>query len=509
MLLPILIFIPFFGGFLCIFFNKRHIQFSHYIALISMGLVFILSFILLFQNVNLTTTGCTQNICYWSSEYFIPWISKFGISFHLAVDRLSILMLNLTGILGLISIIFSLGKIKKNIGLFYLSLLWTLGSAIGIFISIDLFLFFCFWEFSIFPIYFLVVMWGHKENNRLDCFQRIFSANKFFVYSQISGLILLFSILVLVYTHYMYNHNLTFDYISLCNTKMSILLESFIMFGFFLAFAIKVPLVPFHGWLPDFHTYSPITGSVDLSGILLKTSLYALMRFNFPLFPHATKIFSPIIMWLGVITIFYGAIVSFLQNNIRRFIAYTSISHMGFSIIAIYSINQLAYQGAIVQIISYSLSTSALFLLSGKLFSSTATFNMNEMGGLWSNLKWISGFFLFFSVANLGIPGTGNFVGEFMILMGCFSSQSVIASFSAFSLVISALCSLMIVQRVYFGPMNKRFFVPILKEISISDFWVFIFLWILLLLIGFYPKIILDISRSSLCNIHKIFSNFI
>ncbi|AAO26888.1 NADH dehydrogenase subunit 4 [Buchnera aphidicola str. Bp (Baizongia pistaciae)] len=508
MLLPMLVSIPFFGGFLCLLFNQKNAKISYYLALTSMALVFILSLILLFNTINVIVSSISNSS--WSFEYIVPWIEKFGISFHLAVDRLSILMLNLTSILGLVSVFCSWKKVQKNIGLFYFGLLWTLGSIIGIFISVDLFLFFCFWELSVLPTYFLMIMWGYKDNDRKFYYNNIFSANKFFIYSQISGLVLLLSTLVLVYTHYIYDHILTFDYDVLKHTSMNIVLESCIMLGFFLAFAIKIPIVPFHSWLPDFHCYSPVIGVVDISGILLKTSIYALMRFNIPLFPHSTEIFSSIIMFFGIITIFYGAIVSLFQNNIKRFIAYVSISHMGFILIAIYSINQVAYQGAIIQLISYSLSTAALFLLSGHVFKSISTFDIDKMGGLWSKLRWIPGFLLIFSIINLGVPGTGNFVGEFMIFMGCFNSHLMIVILSIFSLILLALCSLMFVQKICFGPINNRYdFLCDLNVMTICDFLIFVFLLVLILIIGLYPNIIIDVSYSPLCSIRNIFSNFI
>ncbi|XBC39880.1 MAG: NADH-quinone oxidoreductase subunit M [Buchnera aphidicola (Chaetogeoica yunlongensis)] len=503
MLLPILLIIPFFSGILCLFMNNKYVNFSYYLSLISMTIVFILSLILFYQCFYIDYSNSLTH--HWNVEYIIPWISRLGISFYLAVDRLSILMLNLTSVLGLISIFCSFDQIRRNIGMFYFSLLWTIGSMIGIFISIDLFLFFCFWELSILPIYFLVVMWGYGNNNEKVCLKRIHSANKFFIYSQISGLILLFSILALVYTNYTYNNFFTFNYEILCKAKIPILLESCIMFCFFLAFAIKIPIVPFHGWLPDFHVYSPIMGSVDLSGILLKTGIYALMRFNLPLFPHATVRFSFVIICLGIITIFYGIFVSYFQDNIKRFIAYISISHMGFVIISIYSINQLSYQGGILLVITCSLSTSALFLLSGQLFKNLGTFKISKMGGLWSKLKWIPGFFFFFIVSNFGIPGTGNFSGELMTLMGCFKFFPVIVGILSISLIFSALCSLTVVQRIYFGVMNKNNLVFISNRVIVKNFFVFLFLSILILIIGFYPKIIFDVSYSSLCNIHEIF----
>ncbi|XBC44516.1 MAG: NADH-quinone oxidoreductase subunit M [Buchnera aphidicola (Schlechtendalia peitan)] len=507
MLLPIFIMIPFFGGILCWMFEKYNIKISHYIALMIMSIMLILSVALSLYNSQIVFPRMYDP--YWDFEYNSPWISRFGITFHLAADGLSVIMLILTSFLGIISILSSWNNIEKNIGFFYLNLLWILSFSIGIFLSIDLFLFFFFWEIIIFPIYFMMVLWGYKVKNKPMCVNRNFFANKFFMYSQCSGLILLCSILFLVHSNYVSTHILSFDYDVLRNISLNPFLETCIMLGFFLAFCIKIPIVPFHSWLPDFHTYSPITGSLDISGILLKPAVYALLRFNIVLFPHSSYIYSNIFMWCGVITIFYSACVSFSQTDIKRLIAYMSISHMGFVLIAIYSFNKIAYQGIIVHTISYALSTSALYYLIGRLFKYTRTRDMRSMGGLWSDIIWIPGFSLCFAVANLGIPGTGNFVGEFMILLGTFFNHSVLVCIVAFSLIISALCSLVMIQKTYFGLCSQNRNSILIQDISIIEIIIPTILLVVLIFIGLYPNIILNIFEFSLNNIQTIFLNSI
>ncbi|XBC38329.1 MAG: NADH-quinone oxidoreductase subunit M [Buchnera aphidicola (Floraphis choui)] len=507
MLLPIFIMIPFLGGICCWFFDQYNVKISHYVALFSMSIVLILSISLLFYD--LTAYISSLHASYWNIEYEMSWMPQFGITFHLAADGLSILMLVLTSILGIISIFCAWDKIKNKIGFFYLNLLWILSFSMGIFLSVDLFLFFFFWEIVIFPAYFLMILWGYKVDGQSLCLKRYTAANKFFMYSQCSGLILLFSILILVYSCYTSTHVLSFSYDVLHNTDLNFFLETCIMLGFFLAFSIKVPIVPFHGWFSDFHTYSPILGSLDISGILLKTAIYGLLRFNIDLFPRSSAIFSNFFIFLGVVTIFYTALAAFSQKDIKRLIAYTSISHTGFILIAIYSANQIAYQGIIIQIFSYALSTSALYYLIGQLFQYTYTRDMTKMGGLWSNINWIPGFFLFFSVANLGMPGTGNFVGEFMILLGAFDSNTLLISIVSFSLIISALCSLIMVQKTFFGPITKHNNVVVVRNISFSEIIILVLLLLTLILIGLYPSIILNISEHPLNNIRTIFSNFI
>ncbi|XBC39377.1 MAG: NADH-quinone oxidoreductase subunit M [Buchnera aphidicola (Nurudea shiraii)] len=507
MILPIFIIIPFLGGIICWSLDQYGIKISHYIALIFSSILFLLSFSLLFYDLTIFVSHSYESC--WNFEYEIPWMPRFGISFHLAADSLSILMLVLTSFLGIVSILCSWNKIKKKIGFFYLNLLWILSFSIGIFLSVDLFLFFFFWEIIIFPLYFSVILWGYKIDNKSTCLKRYSAANKFFVYSQLSGLILLFSILLLVYSCYMSTNVLSFNYDILKHVSLNLCMETYIMIGFFLAFSIKIPIVPFHSWLPDFHTYSPILGSLDISGILLKTAIYSLLRFNIVLFPHASANFSFAFMCLGVVTIFYSIFVAFSQTDIKRLIAYMSISHTGMSLIAIFSASQIAYQGVIIHLISYAISTSALYCLVGQLFERTYTRDMNNMGGLWSKINWIPSFSLFFSIASLGIPGTGNFVGEFMIFLGAFSNNMLLVIISSFSLVFTALCALIMIQRTYFGSCFQQDIIVNLKPVSFREIFILILLLIILLLIGVFPSTILRISEIPLNNIRTVFFNFI
>lgn len=234
-------------------------------------------------------------------EYIRAWIPQFGISIHLALDGLSLLMVVLTALLSLLAVLSSWNEISQKQGLFHLNLMWILGSVIGLFIAIDLFLFFFFWEMMLVPMYFLIALWGHKGDDHQT---RIAAATKFFIYTQASGLVMLVAILGLVLTCFHATGSWTFNYNQLLNTPMSRSMEYWLMLGFFIAFAVKMPVVPLHGWLPDAHAAAPTAGSVDLSGILLKTAAYGLLRFSLPLFPNASAEFAPVAMWLGVVGIF-------------------------------------------------------------------------------------------------------------------------------------------------------------------------------------------------------------
>ena len=498
MLLPWLIVIPFVGGLLCWLAERLGAKVPRWIALVTMALTLVLSLQLWMQGgYSLTqASGLPQ----WQSSFIVSWIPRFGINFHLAIDGLSLLMVVLTGLLGLMAVLCSWNEIEKYQGFFHLNLMWILGGVIGVFLSIDMFLFFFFWEMMLVPMYFLIALWGHKAS---DGKTRITAATKFFIYTQSSGLIMLIAILALVFVHYNATGVWTFSYEELLKTPMSHNVEYLLMLGFFIAFAVKMPVVPLHGWLPDAHSQAPTAGSVDLAGILLKTAAYGLLRFSLPLFPQASAEFAPIAMWLGIIGIFYGAWMAFSQTDIKRLIAYTSISHMGFVLIAIYTGSQLAFQGAVVQMIAHGLSAAALFILCGQLYERLHTRDMRQMGGLWSRIKWIPGLSLFFAVANLGMPGTGNFAGEFMILTGSFQVVPVIIVIATFGLVFASVYSLIMMQRAYYGEAKSKAPLP---GMSAREFIMIMVLVVLLVLLGVYPQPILDTSHAAMSNIQQWFT---
>ncbi|MDF3008989.1 MAG: NADH:ubiquinone oxidoreductase subunit, partial [Enterobacter kobei] len=325
------------------------------------------------------------------------------------------------------------------------------------------FLFFFFWEMMLVPMYFLIALWGHKAS---DGKTRITAATKFFIYTQASGLVMLIAILALVFVHYNATGVWTFSYEQLLNTPMSHGVEYLLMLGFFIAFAVKMPVVPLHGWL-----------------------------------------FAPIAMWLGVIGIFYGAWMAFAQTDIKRLIAYTSVSHMGFVLIAIYTGSQLAYQGAVIQMIAHGLSAAGMFIICGQLYERLHTRDMRMMGGLWSKIKWLPALSMFFAVATLGMPGTGNFVGEFMILFGSYQVVPLITVISTFGLVFASVYSLAMLHRAFFGKAKSEIASKELPGMSLRELFIILLLVVLLVLLGFYPQPILDTSHSAMSNIQQWFVN--
>ena len=495
MLLPWLILIPFIGGFLCWQTERFGVKVPRWIALITMGLTLVLGLQLWMQGGYSLTQSA--GIPQWQSEFVLPWIPRFGISIHLAIDGLSLLMVVLTGLLGVLAVLCSWREIEKYQGFFHLNLMWILGGVIGVFLAIDMFLFFFFWEMMLVPMYFLIALWGHKAS---DGKTRITAATKFFIYTQASGLVMLIAILALAFVHFNATGVWTFNYEDLLKTPMSHGVEYLLMLGFFIAFAVKMPVVPLHGWLPDAHSQAPTAGSVDLAGILLKTAAYGLLRFALPLFPNASAEFAPIAMWLGVIGIFYGAWMAFAQTDIKRLIAYTSVSHMGFVLIGIYSGSQLALQGAVIQMLAHGVSAAALFILSGQLYERLHTRDMREMGGLWSKIAYLPAISLFFAAASLGLPGTGNFVGEFLILIGSFASFPWVTAIATTGLVFGSVYSLIMIHRAYFGPSKSD---AVLAGMDARELIMVLGLAVLLVFIGVYPQPFLDTSAATMHGVQQ------
>jgi NADH-quinone oxidoreductase subunit M len=289
------------------------------------------------------------------------------------MDGLSLLLVLLTVLLGLMAVVASWSEIRERVGFFHFNLLWVLAGIVGVFLALDLFLFYVFWEMMLVPMYFLIGIWGHES--------RIYAAIKFFIFTQASSLLMLLAIVTLFFLHHQQFGVYTFDYIALLGTPLGPGMAMWLMLGFFVAFAVKLPVVPFHTWLPDAHTEAPTAGSVILAGLLLKTGAYGLLRFVVPLFPEAARAFAPAAMVLGVIGILYGAVLAFAQTDLKRLVAYTSISHLGFVVLGIFAWNEWALQGAVMQMICHGLSTGALFILVGALQERLQTRDMGRMGG--------------------------------------------------------------------------------------------------------------------------------
>lgn len=498
MLLLFLVFIPFFAGLLCCLFGHINVWFPRWIALCGMSIVLVIT-IFLWKIEYFTLIDVSLNCSFpqWKLEYIYSWIPRFGINLHLALDGLSLLMVMLSAFLGCISILCSWCEIKKYQGYFYCNLLWIVGGSIGVFLSIDMFLFFFFWEITLIPMYFLISLWGHREFSRKSC---IYVATKFFIYTQFSGLFMLISIITLVLINYKLNGIWSFNYQDLLHVKLSKNVEYLLMLGFFCAFAIKMPIVPLHSWMPDVHSKAPTSGAIDIVGVLLKTAVYGFFRFSLPLFPDSSKSFAFVAMFLGLLNIFYGAWMAFIQTDIKRLIAYSSISHMGFVLLAIYSVNQLSYQGAVIQMIAHSISMSGMFILCGQLYDRLHTRDMRLMGGLWNSVNLIPAFFICFSVAMLGLPGTGNFVGEITILFGSFQVAPIITTIAVFGIIFTSVYSLIAIQRVCYGVSIMKS-CKSLKNMSFREKFIIIILLLCTFYLGIFPQCILNTSYTTMQDI--------
>jgi len=440
---------------------------------------------------------------YSSTEQWIElvkwnWIPQLGIAFELGADGLSLLFLWLTVLLGIFSIAASWDEIQERAGFFHFNIMLILAGIIGVFTALDLFLFYFFWELMLVPMYFLISIWGHEN--------RVYAAIKFFIFTQAGGLFMLISIAGIYIIHGRTTGQYTFDYIQFLNAPLTSSFSIWLMLGFFLAFAVKLPMVPIHTWLPDAHTEAPTAGSVILAGLLLKTGAYGILRFVLPLFPKAASEIALIAMILGVIGILYGAILAFAQRDVKRLVAYTSISHLGFVLLAIFSGNMLALQGAIIIILAHGFSTGGLFIIVGALQERIHTRDMNQMGGLWAVAPRMGGVSLFLALASLGLPGLGNFVGEFLVLMGTYQVNPVLSAIASIGFILSSIYSLWFIYKVFHGPLvqNRQ-----ITDLGLREMTVMVFVMAAIVWLGIYPGPMLDSAKPALKGIQSKFISMI
>lgn len=480
MILLYLILILMVGGIFAWITGKRNPLLSRIISLVTVIIDFVLVVILFFQY----GTHVEKE---WMIEFTTNWVPRYGIGIHLALDGLSLLMLILTFFIGILAVLISWKEITSNTGFFHFNILWILSGITGVFLSIDLFLFYFFWEVMLIPMYFLIGIWGHEN--------RIYASFKFFIFTQASGLLMFLAIIGLYLVHGNNTGTYTFDYQQLLGTTMLPSVELILMAGFLVAFLVKLPAFPFHNWLPDAHTEAPTAGSLILASLMLKTGAYGLIRFAIPLFPNASATFAPVGMTLGVIGILYGAKLAFAQTDFKRLVAYTSVSHMGFIILGVYAFNELAYQGVVMQMIAHGISTGALFIIVGQLHERLNTHDLSRMGGLWEQIPAMGAMGLIFSMASLGLPGLGNFVAEFLTLLGTFKTSIIFASLASAGLIAATIYSLRIVQKVFFGKKNSE---TDIKDLSIRESIVLGALVIAILFTGLFPQPLIDTAKPAI-----------
>ncbi len=484
MTLVLLILLPLVGGVAVWFVGRRNADvcrwFSLAIVLAEFALVLRL-WARHFHTVELGSGGP------WLEIFERAWIPELGINFILAIDGLSLLMVVLTAFIGVMAVLVSWREIEERVGIYFACLLWVLAGITGVFMALDLFLFYFFWEVMLIPMYFLIGVWGHER--------RIYAAVKFFIFTLAGGLLMLVSILALYFTHGASTGVYTFNYTELLGTPMDSPAAFWIMLGFFVAFAVKLPAVPIHNWLPDAHTEAPTAGSLILAALLLKTGAYGLIRFVVPLFPEASATMVPWALWLGVFGIIYGAILAFGQTDLKRLVAYTSVSHMGFVLIGIYSWNQLSLQGTVMQMICHGISTGSLFMIVGMLYDRIHTRDVTKMGGLWRAAPRLGGVAMIFAMASLGLPGTGNFIGEFLVIFGAFPVNVAVTVVALIGIVAATVYSLRIIQTTFHGPATMDFEIADMnsREMLMMTPMILIIVWL-----GLWPSTVIATFEPSL-----------
>ena len=414
----------------------------------------------------------------------IPWIASLGINYHLGIDGISLLLIVLTTILTPLAILASWKSITTGIKGYFISMLLLEVGMVGVFCALDLFLFYVFWEVMLVPMYFLIGLWGGPR--------RLYAAIKFVLFTMFGSLLMLVGIIYILFEYQRYSGVFSFDMLKIISELPLAYNQQLWLFGAFaLAFAIKVPMFPFHTWLPDAHVEAPTAGSVILAGVLLKMGTYGFIRICLPLFPEATVAFLPLICVLSLIAIVYGALVAMVQKDVKSLVAFSSVSHMGFIMLGLFALNIEGIEGAVMQMINHGISTGALFLLVGMIYERRHTRLIEDFGGIAKVMPFYSAIFMIVTLSSIGLPLTNGFVGEFLILLGVFRANTIYGIIAASGVILSACYMLWMYQRVIYGkvtnPENEK-----LTDLSLREKVILIPLVLLIFWIGIYPKPFFD-----------------
>jgi len=440
MLLTFVVFIPLLGaGFLALLprSNERLIRDSAF----AVALLDLLVCLALLASFNYGVEGFDPSL---SESY--AWVPALGVTYSLDVDGLSLVLVALTCLLSAVSVLCSFSQITDRVKEYYFLLLLLQTGMLGTFLASDLFLFFAFWELMLVPMYFLIGVWGHG--------QRIYASIKFFLYTAFGSALMLIAILWIYFAAWDVNGSPSFaleTFYQLTTTRTA---QIWLFAAFFLAFAIKMPLFPFHTWLPYAHTEAPTAGSVILAGVLLKTGVYGFLRFALPMFPEGAAFFAPLIMLLSLIDIVYGALVAMAQRDVKRLIAYSSVSHMGMLMVGILAFNVEGIEGGIIQMINHGLSTGGLFLIVGMIYERRHTREVSEFGGLAKVMPVYAAYFMIIMLSSVGLPGLNGFIGEFLILLGLMKWSILCTVIAATGVILGACYMLWVYQKMMFGPIQ-------------------------------------------------------
>ncbi len=412
------------------------------------------------------------------------WIPQFGISYHLGLDGISLFLVVLTTLLIALSLVYSGGGdigYRPREFCFFMLVLET--GLLGALLAVDLFMFYVFWEVMLIPMYFLIGIWGHGR--------KIYAAFKFILFTMLGSIMMLVAILYLVHLAHLQSGALSFDLPSLYSVRLTPTEARWLFAGFAIAFAVKVPMWPIHTWLPDAHTEAPTAGSVILAGVMLKMGTYGFVRFAIPLFPAIALEATPLFMALAVVGIIYGALVAMVQPDLKRLVAYSSVSHLGFVMLGIFALNPQGVEGAIYQMLNHGLSTGALFLLVGMIYLRRHTREISEFGGLWHRIPIFAAIFMFVMLSSIGLPGLNGFIGEFLIMLGAYLKLRLAVVFAVFGVILGALYMLYAYERVMFGPITKAVN-ETLTDLSWREIGVMVPLIALMLFMGLYPRPLLN-----------------
>jgi NADH-quinone oxidoreductase subunit M len=423
--------------------------------------------------------------------YTHEWVPRIGISFHLACDGLSLLFVILTAGIGFAALAAPQGASTHHEGLFHANILWTVAGIIGVFLAFDLFLFYVFWELMLIPMYFLILLWGQGSPRSAGI--------KFIIFTQVSGLFMLLAILILYFNAGAATGVYSFDYNRLVMHGGPSRVLWWAMIAFFVACCVKLGIVPFHAWLPDAYCAAPPAGSILLAGVMSKTGAYALLRFMVPLFPAQALPFSRVMMLLGVVSILYGAAVAIAQTDLKRLIAFSSVSHMGFVLLAIGAWNEPALQGAVVQMVSHGVIIAALFLLAAHLEAHLHTTDMDRMGGLWESAPRMGLIMLLFALASMGLPGLGSFAGEFLTLVGSLRNSVALTAGAAAGGILSVIYALSMMHRIFQGASHG----PMIPDLSYRKAAIFALLSIAIIGIGLYPRPIMGAGAATITALQR------
>lgn len=486
---PILSFITFFPlvGILLICLMKDHQhELIRWVAFLTAMVSFVFS-IPLYFHFDANT---------WNMQFveYIPWVKDFGISYHLGIDGISLLLVLLTTFLSALAILSTWTAVTKQVKGYMVSLLFLEIGMLGVFCALDFFLFYVFWEVMLIPMYFIIGIWGGPR--------RIYAAVKFFIYTMSGSVLMLIAILYLYFTHYLQTGEYTFNIMTYHGIQLPVNVQFWLFMAFFLAFAIKVPMFPFHTWLPDAHVEAPTAGSVILAGVLLKMGTYGFLRFSLPIFPEASIKFMPVVMVLAVIGIVYGALVSIAQDDIKKLVAYSSVSHLGYCMLGMFAMNTEGIKGSIIQMINHGLSTGALFLIVGMLYERRHTRLISEYGGIMKVMPIFATIFLLVAFSSMGVPGTNGFVGELLILIGAFKAHIGYAAVAMLGLVFGAVYLLWMYKRVMYGEITKEDN-RTLKDMNGRELAYIMPIMLFIFWIGLYPKPFLDKMSTSVDHLLK------